>query len=376
MKIKKYKAPTLQEAMKHIRKDLGQDAVILNSKVVYTGGFLGLFQKKNIEVIAGVDDEIDRRKQNRTTPRFEVNEERFEKETSTVNRASKEELDKLINEMKEMKRLIQSMGGSGSQAYPKELRSFEEDLKCREFDDEIRVNVMASLLEAYYLNGKSLSKEKFHQVLKDEVEKVIQPIPFHGMTGTKKYINVIGPTGVGKTTTLAKLAAEMKIKRKKRIAFITTDTYRIAAIEQLKTYANILNAPVEVCYNAEDFMKAKTKLHSYDVVFIDTAGRNFMEEKYVEDLKSVIDFEQDMETFLVFSLTAKYDDMVDIFRQFQAIPIHQFIFTKYDETKAHGAMLNLILKTKIGCGYITNGQDVPDDIEEMSQQKFVQWLLR
>ena len=171
-------------------------------------------------------------------------------------------------------------------------------------------------------------------------------MPFGGVSFTKKYINVVGPTGVGKTTTLAKIAAECILKYKKRVAFITTDTYRIAAIEQLKTYANILNVPLEVCYNLNDFQQATRQFESYDMVFIDTAGRNFRNQKYVEDLRNIIDYNQDMETFLVLSLTAKQIDMEDIYKQFSLISIDKMIFTKADETSTYGAMFNIIYSAR------------------------------
>ncbi|WP_243289860.1 flagellar biosynthesis protein FlhF [Bacillus sp. FJAT-47783] len=374
MKIKKYKAPSLQEAMKHIRQELGHDAVILNSKVVYSGGFFGLFQKKNIEVIAGVDSDVHKR--SRVEPFVEKKKQIKELEHRQKDSFANSEKLSIYKEMEQIKQLVESLHKSDKKVYPTELLPFAEQLKSKGIESNARSRLMMALLEAYFVNGKKLTKEEHLDVLKNELHKMLEPISFHGITRTKKYINVIGPTGVGKTTTLAKLAAEIKIKHKKSIAFITTDTYRIAAIEQLKTYATILNAPVEVCYNANDFLKAKTKLNAYDVVFIDTAGRNFMEMQYVKDLQEIIDFKHDMETFLVFSLTSKYEDMVAIYEQFKVIPIHQFIFTKYDETSSHGAMFNLVLKTNIGCGYITDGQDVPDDIHEMNTKKFGEWVLR
>ena len=154
------------------------------------------------------------------------------------------------------------------------------------------------LMEEWYKQGRNLPYEEVVQFAKKLLIEQINDIPFGGITFNKKYINVVGPTGVGKTTTLAKIASLCILNYNKRIAFITTDTYRIAAIEQLKTYANILNVPVEVCYNLEDFQHATQKFASYDLVFIDTAGRNFRNAKYVEDLKNIIDFNQDMETLL------------------------------------------------------------------------------
>lgn len=359
MKIKKYRAPTMQEAMKHIRHELGQDAVILNSKVVYSGGFLGLFKKKNIEVIAGVDEELER-----PSPK------------ETYRYSSNYEIQPIYKEMKQIKELIQDLRIDNESIYPKELKTYNEQLKKAEVALTIRREIMASLMETYYMNQKSMSNHQLQNALKNEISKKIFHIPFHGITFTKKYINVVGPTGVGKTTTLAKLAALVKLQHKKSIAFITTDTYRIAAIDQLKTYANILNVPVEVCYSGEDFIKAKEKLSSYDVVFIDTAGRNFLDEQYIRDLEEVINFNDEMETFLIFSLTSKYEDMKKIYAHFSRIPIHQFIFTKYDETSSHGAMLNMVLETNIGVGYITDGQNVPDDIHQMNKERFIDFLMR
>jgi flagellar biosynthesis protein FlhF len=196
----------------------------------------------------------------------------------------------------------------------------------------------------------------------------MSPFSFGPINFSKKYINVVGPTGVGKTTTLAKIAAQAVLKYGKKVAFITTDTYRIAAIDQLKTYAKILNVPLEVTYTIDDFVKAKERFSHFDLILIDTAGRNFRNKQYVEDLKSVIGFDEDLETILVLALTSKYSDMLDIFEQFSSIKINKLIFTKVDETSKYGTIVNLILKNKIGVAYLTNGQNVPDDIFEASPE--------
>ncbi|RKJ07476.1 flagellar biosynthesis protein FlhF, partial [Butyricicoccus sp. 1XD8-22] len=180
----------------------------------------------------------------------------------------------------------------------------------------------------------------------------------------KKYINVFGPTGVGKTTTIAKMAARSVLEKKKRIGFITTDTYRIAAIEQLKIYANLLQAPIEIVYNAQDYERAVQKMENVDLVFIDTAGRNYKEGKYVSDIKELIDFRDMSESFLVLSLTSKEKDMEIIIEQFNDVPIEKFIFTKIDETNSIGTIFNLMIKYNKGLAYYTDGQEVPEDIQE------------
>ena len=133
---------------------------------------------------------------------------------------------------------------------------------------------------------------------------------------------------------------------------------------------------VEVVYKMEDFKKAIDKFVDYDHVFIDTAGRNFREKKYVEDLRSIIDFNQQMETFLVLSFTSKENDMREIISQFSPIHIDRFIFTKLDETSSYGSMINLMSETGIGAAYVTNGQDVPEDIKEMNVDEIVRLLMK
>ena len=191
---------------------------------------------------------------------------------------------------------------------------------------------------------KNVSEKDAVLFIKQTLKDIFRDLSFGSTLFNKKYITLIGPTGVGKTTTLAKIASKAVIEYKKKIAFITTDTYRIAAVDQLKTYAKILNVPIVVCYNMDDFQNAIRKFDGYDHVFIDTAGRNFRNKKYVRDLKQSMDFNEQMETHLVFSLTAKESDMEEIYNRFSSIPIDKFLFTKMDETADYGSLINLPLK--------------------------------
>lgn len=187
---------------------------------------------------------------------------------------------------------------------------------------------------------------------------------------------MLGPTGVGKTTTIAKMAARAVLEKKKKVGFITTDTYRIAAIEQLKTYAALLQAPVEIVYNAKDYAEAIQKLDHMDLIFIDTAGRNYKETKYVEDLKSLIQFSEQIESYLVLSLTSKQKDLESIIEQFKNLQIEKFIFTKLDETNSIGTMFNLMIKYNKGLAYYTNGQEVPEDIEQPNSDNLLELFFK
>jgi flagellar biosynthesis protein FlhF len=371
MKVKKFVAPSMPEAMKMIRAELGSDAVILNSKVVHRGGFLGLFTKKNIEVIAAVDSQPVRQ-------RSERNKEMTSFSTSFLAEKKQREDAELLHELKELKTMLKQLSTNvtaGFSHYPGPLGEVHYRLVRQEISAPLVQEIMADLLEKWYTNGGKATEKQVVSWAKEIMKEKLSPHPFGGISFQKKYINVVGPTGVGKTTTLAKIAARCVLEHGKSIAFITTDTYRIAAIDQLKTYAKILNVPLEVCYNLQDFQEAKKKLSDRDVVFIDTAGRNFRNLQYVKDLRNIIDFNEEMETFLVFALTAKYEDMKTIYEQFSLIPIDRFIFTKLDETAHYGAMFNLMMEYKVGTAYLTNGQNVPDDMIEASVEQITNMLF-
>lgn len=380
MKVKKYVAPSMQEAMKKIRSEMGNDAVILNSKMVHTGGFLGFFAKKKIEVIAAMDPDVQ------TNPPKPFVKDKLETKAETqervrptpikpVNKA--EDQKPLLDEINELKRMLQTIStDEKSELYPEPLKILLKKMVKQEINPSLRSKIMGELLEYWYSEKGNISIDQLVEKQKELFVKQISGLDFGGISYKKKYINVIGPTGVGKTTTLAKLAAECVLQKKKKVAFITTDTYRIAAIEQLKTYAKILNVPIEVCYTIDDFKEAKKKLAMYDYVFIDTAGRNFLEPKYVSDLKKIIDFNGEMESFLVLAATAKPADTLAVYEQFSIIPINKLIFTKLDETSTRGTLFDIMLKTKKGIAYTTHGQNVPDDIEIATRERIVEQMLR
>lgn len=378
MKVKKFVAPSMPEAMKMIRAELGKDAVILNSKVVQKGGFLGFFTKKNIEVIAAVDPQPVRkqhRHQDILQPKIENKPKIHNKDKEEVLKTDQE----LLKEIQALKVMMKNLAEKDSlesfEHYPSPLKNMNNYLIDQEVKQPLRKEIMDHLLERWYLEQAQATFSQITEWVKEYLVASMAPFSFGAIDYSKKYINVVGPTGVGKTTTLAKIAAQAVLKYQKRVAFITTDTYRIAAIDQLKTYAKILNVPLEVTYTLDDFIKAKERFVDFDIVLIDTAGRNFRNKQYVEELKSVIDFDEEIETLLVLALTAKYSDMIDIINQFSLVKINKLIFTKVDETSTYGTMLNLISKYKAGVAYLTNGQNVPDDIVEASPKSIVNTIF-
>ncbi|MGO4887763.1 flagellar biosynthesis protein FlhF [Anaerobacillus sp. MEB173] len=383
MKIKKYIANSMPEAMKKIRRELGNDAVILNSKEVETGGFFGFFMKKNIEVIAAIDP----------TPVISKKPIKIEKKKQYIEPISNQELDRrtkdahgreknneLLLEIQQLKQMVKDISSDSvnisGDDYPLPLKKMNKYLTDQDIGPDIRIRIMNYLLKKWYSNDEEMkSDQEIKEWLEEVFTTILAPLNMGGIDYKKQFVNFIGPTGVGKTTTVAKIAAISVLKHKKKVALITTDTFRIAAVEQLKTYANILNIPLEVAYNIEDFLRAKEQFADYDLVLVDSAGRNFRNEVYVEELKKIINFDHEMETYLVLSLTSKYQDMEAIINQFSSINIEKVIFTKKDETYNFGTMINLLTKQNVGLAYITNGQNVPDDIIEASPSIVMNILL-
>lgn len=364
MKVKKYVAKTMQEAMKEIKKELGPDAVILNSKEIKSGGILGLFQQKSMEVIAAIDKEP-------TLPK------KGSKQVITRqdNMTKQAEQSQVLDEIKHLKELLATQSFQSENNFPPVYENAFKYLLEQEVSDTLALEIMQSIVK----KGKEdehVTKVQMKELLNEEIEKRLAHVSFKGISEAKRIIQFVGPTGVGKTTTLAKVAALSMLEHRKKIAFITTDTYRIAAIEQLKTYARILDVPVEVAYSVEDYERALQTFAHFDYIFVDTAGRNFRDERYVQELKNMLDFKKDqVETYLVLSLTAKKTDIMDIYHQFTWLPVEKVIFTKMDETLTFGSILNIGASENIDIAYITNGQDVPDDLVKPNKQKVSQLIL-
>lgn len=353
MKIKKFIVDTMPEAMQRIRSELGEDAVILSSKEIETGGFLGFFTKKKLEVIAAIDEE------RRPKPR-------------RVERPKPKKRD-VYDELSELKQLVHQISEQidekrvPTSEYPAPFQTIDDHLRRQGVTKKVRLQLMKHLLRKWSEQADaSFELSGLVRELDRYVERELAKCRFGGIDFQKKVVVIVGPTGVGKTTTIAKIAADSVLKKHKKVALITTDTYRIAAVDQLKTYAKILNIPIEVAYSIDDFKNAVEQFARFDLIIVDSAGRNFRNPLYVEELSKVIDFDDDVETFLTLSLTSKYEDMKEIVDQFSLLPIEQVILTKKDETGTFGAMFNIPFELKKGIAYVTDGQNVPDDFVEAS----------
>lgn len=372
MKVKKYVAATMPEAMHQIRKELGADAVILNSKEVRNGSFFGLFKKRNIEVIAAMDPQPQPKK---SKPNQKIDLPDLEQPKKVQERQPSTDKN-VLNEIKQLKKLVEVQKHQDKTDFSPQYKIVYQHLIDQEVSELFASEIMHTVIDLHSNRGEeNIEQHVIFQDTMKEISNRLAKLSFEGITYNKKIIHFVGPTGVGKTTTIAKVAAEAMLTDHKKVAFVTADTYRIAAIEQLKTYAKILDVPLEVAYDIKDYKQAVEKFYDYDLILVDTAGRNFRDERYVQELKQTIDFNDEIETYLVLSLTAKPNDLDKVSDQFKHVPIKEFIFTKIDETRQYGSMFNIALNNQIGIAYMTNGQDVPDDLVKPSPSKISEYIV-
>ena len=243
--------------------------------------------------------------------------------------------------------------------------------------DEKYINQILDEIEKFLRPGNSLDV-----ILSNVYQKLIlrfgQPETIKVNGKKPRVVFFVGPTGVGKTTTIAKIASKFKVNYNKNIAFITADTYRIAATDQLRTFANILDTPLSVIYTATELNSAVAEYEQADVIFVDTAGFSHKNETQRNDMRALLaglSPEYEKSVYLVLSATTKYRDLISIIDSYKDIDDYKLIFTKLDETSSYGNLLNIKLYSDAGISYVTNGQNVPDDIEVFDTQKIVKQLL-
>ncbi|ANU24573.1 flagellar biosynthesis protein FlhF [Planococcus donghaensis] len=363
MRLKTYIVSTMAEAIPMIKRDLGEDALILNTKKIKTGGFLGLFKKNKLEVTAAIDPGAAKK-------RKQIEE--LEAEPPAASHVQQDASADLINELKNIKQFM--VHQINQENLPKELQVVRERLT----QQEVVVDVQEKLIEKLMTRDESETApamENTWQVAREKLISMIVENQTQLATENPRITCFIGPTGVGKTTTIAKIAASHTLNSDKKVGLITADTYRIAAVEQLKTYGGILNIPVQVIESAADLTKAIEDFEDCDIILIDTAGRNYQQTEYVEELKNLLPADSNVQVHLVLSLTAKYEDMKRIIDNFQSISPNELLLTKKDETGSSGAILNLICHYDIPIRYIANGQNVPDDLLALTPELVADFVM-
>ena len=294
-------------------------------------------------------------------------------EDSTDLDVKEQEILDLQNQLEEMKSMLVEMSRNKGEAggIPNLQRAMEEQ--------GISQHVLEDMISK--LNGTEIlapqNSLKAMKALEKYIRKAIRIA--NGITlysDKPKIVALIGPTGVGKTTTLAKIAAKFVLEEGAKVALITADTYRISAVEQLKTYSDILGLPLEIVYNSQALQEAIEKHRDKQLILLDTAGRSQYNTYQMKELSELLNIDADIEKHLVMSATTKTGDGLELLDNFSLCKPDRVIFTKVDETKTHGIILNILHRRKAALSYLTNGQSVPDDIEPASIEKLAELLLR
>lgn len=459
MRVKRYVVDTMPDAMLSIRSELGSDAVILSTKEIKIGGFLGLFKKKKIEVVAAVEKDQKNKATDKPSkpamniPRSAVPQAYQKASSASVSSTPKVTLEKpddnrsfaeiaaalseainveqpasrpseteqitspnqdhlrtadskpvdtdsvsalyeslgleqtssvasaldndVLREIRDMKQWMERIArqSSGSRDLPEKLQQLKDLLVEQEMDAVLVEEWIGSISERWIEEGRTWGPDKFTESLKQQIQAFLTGRIGEGIARDTQIVYIAGPTGVGKTTTIAKLAAEQLFKHGRKVGFITSDTYRISAVEQLRTYAAILNIPLEVVQSPGDLQRALFRLESCDLVLMDTAGRNYRNDLLVAELQSLLAKELRSETYLVLSLTSKSRDMKIIAEHFGRYKLDKVIFTKLDETGSYGPLFNVLNDFPLTLSYMTNGQNVPEDLLMATKDQLCEMLL-
>ena len=424
MTIKKFIGKTKEEAIAKAKDEFGESAVVMNIKEVKPSGFFSFLKKTTYEVTAAIEEKdgyvsstigsavkatsginltadekivippvqsthsVDTTTNNYTKEMIKpagVESTSVNMDTSATS-LSRDEIEKKLENLSMILEQKLSTEDTKSNNIPEvptqnsETTKFMKILYRTLLDNEVNEKYVNQILdEAEKIASASNSVD---YILSNVYQKMIlkfgEPCCI-SMEGKKpKIIFFIGPTGVGKTTTIAKIASKYKVEHDKKVAFLTADTYRIAATEQLHIYANILDAPMSIVYGAEELNKAVGRVSDNDLIFVDTAGFSHRNGVQCSDTKTLIDGldeQYEKEVFLVLSATTKYKDLVEIIDSYREIAEYKLIFTKLDETSSYGNLLNVRLYSGADLSYMTTGQNVPNDIEIFNSQTIVKQLL-
>jgi flagellar biosynthesis protein FlhF len=431
MNIKTYRAPTMAQALGEVKKDLGSDAVILHTRTYKEGGMLGVGAKQIVEITASdsaaaAGPRIRQAPQDAgdfTPTRFssvrvpEIAQSSARTDASVVRRdepiveskpatrklaaasvpiapVSGAATDELRHELASIKSLVGQLlkcsrdaaaGGAGAAGVlalgglPEALMDVYLKLQASGVSVTNAERIILKIRE-------ELSTESLHDSAKvrDCALRVLSGmIPVVGgvqkpqvqSDGRPLTVMFVGPTGVGKTTTIAKLAAAYKLKMNRRVGMITADTYRIAAVDQLRTYANIIGLPVKVAMTPQEVATHVEGFAGFDVVFIDTAGRSQHDSPRLDELRQISELVKPHQTHLVVSAAMAEQVTLATIERFRQVAPDRMIVSKLDEAVSFGSLVNISQSSGLAISNVTTGQEVPEDIEVADAMRLAKLVL-
>ncbi len=375
----------MSEALQKVKRDLGRDAVILHTRTFKKGGLLGFGARAVVEIAAARQINVlppDRRRSmipsQRAGPSAGAEGAAV---TGVVNAAGPEALPEgWRDEMARMRRAVEQLVRESRRErladIPEQLLATYQSLLQGQVADELATDLIARVRSK--LTGEQLAdRQAVFNVLAGAIAGLVPTtgaVLLDGRHGAR-VIALVGPTGVGKTTTIAKLAANFRLRDNKKVGLITIDTYRIAAVDQLKTYAEIIDVALEVVLTPDELVEAVERLRGSDVILIDTAGRSQNDAARLSELRQFLDRIKPHEVHLVLSSTSTRRNLLEAIERFSKLGADRVIFTKLDEAVGFGVILNVIGRVERGLSYLTTGQEVPDDIEVARGDRLARLIL-
>ncbi|WP_313232807.1 flagellar biosynthesis protein FlhF [Tissierella praeacuta] len=355
MKIKKYIGKTAHEAMLKLKMELGSDAIVLNTKTIRHKGLFGYFKKPLVEITAAFEEKslVDKNLTNY-----------YESKLNDINQ-----------EIVELKKIMMNfpVNKLEEEILPPILNRFHSILIENGVDSKISIELLKKIENQIDIDGKDY--DTIRNIIKyNLIENLGSSKPIT-LENNQKTIFFIGPTGVGKTTTLAKIAANFVLKNKYDIGLITSDTYRIAAVEQLKTYSDILQLPLKIAYNKKEMIDAIDYFSSKDIILVDTAGRNHNDIEQLQQLKDILYTTKSKEIYLLVNANIGCRALKTLIEKYAFLEDYRIIITKVDETESYGNILNIKYITNKQLSYFTIGQNVPDDIETINVENIAEKLI-
>lgn len=413
MHVKRFEAVDMPEALRLVKHALGPDAIILSTRQIKKGGgAFGMFSRSFVEVTAAVERETVEEPQSRSmpippqpvAPGLMSSGRGGVAETLEMSRM----LDPLQRDVEQMKELLQQLAMKERLSPPVNLNGFEREFTAvkrmvevlvRKQQDSAAPLLVSTLIPCYQRLIASGMDETLARHLAEKAQNSLEPDkladaqtvqeqvanlvvkttptsgPLRATPGNQIVAAFVGPTGVGKTTTIAKLAAHYALSEKRKVALLTLDTYRLAAVEQLRLFAKIIGLSVEIVLTAAELEQALDRHQGTEVVLIDTAGRSQRDALQMAELSTFFTDNQRVEVHLVLSATASALNLSDTVTRFKPLGVKTLVFTKLDESTSFGVLLSTAHHAHLPLSYFTTGQRVPEDIEVATPERVVDLIL-